>query len=262
MGLEILITNDDGYTSKGINVLKNLLANYGNITVVAPSEGQSGMSSALTIGKPLRLCEISRKKTKNGNHIDTYALTGTPVDCVKMAMNRFYMHKKPDLLVSGINHGSNTSAGSVYSGTLGGCIEGTIYGVPSIGLSLDSHNPDADFSVVEKYFGTILQNYLEHPAAPGVYLNINFPAIPADAVKGIKFAAQGKGMWIKEFNQRKDPYGNDYYWMTGEFLDKEEDTGKGDHKLVEQGYITIVPHRVDTTDYAALEALSAAWKIR
>ncbi len=259
MALEILITNDDGYTSKGINVITKLLSEYGNITVVAPHEGQSGMSSALSIGKPLRLYDISQRQNGNGNKISRYALTGTPVDCVKMAMNKFYTRRKPDLLVSGINHGSNTSAGSLYSGTLGGCVEGTIYGIPSIGLSLDTHNPDADFSVVEQHFGTILDNYFRHPVLNGTYLNINFPDISAEDVKGIKFTSQGKGMWIKEFNERKDPYGQDYYWMTGEFLDKEA-SEQGDHKFLERGYITIVPHKVDTTDYSFLETLSETWK--
>lgn len=258
MTLEILITNDDGYAAKGINTVAELLSEYGNVTVVAPKEGQSGMSAALTLSKPLRLYPRGEKNGRNGNTIRLFALDGTPADCVKMAMNQFYRHQKPHLLVSGINHGSNASVGSLYSGTLGGCIEGTLYGIPSIGLSLDSHLPNADFSVVEQHLNVILKNYLAHPPQPGTYLNINFPSLPGGEVKGIRLASQGKGMWIKEFNERTDPRGMTYYWMSGEFLDKET-SSNGDHKLLEQGYITIVPHKIDTTDYTQMEALSTHW---
>lgn len=260
MALEILLTNDDGYAAKGINTVAELLSEYGNVTIVAPKEGQSGMSTALTFSKPLRLHHLGEKSGKNGNSIRTFALDGTPADCIKMAMNKFYHTQKPDLLVSGINHGSNASVGSLYSGTLGGCIEGTLYGVPAIGLSLNSHLPNADFSPVKQHLKTILDNCLAHPAQPGTYLNINFPALPVHQIKGIRFAAQGKGMWIKEFNERTDPRGENYYWMTGEFLDKET-SDCGDHKLLEQGYITIVPHKVDNTDYAQIATLANTWKL-
>ena len=150
MGLEILVTNDDGFFSKGINTLAELLSSYGNITVIAPKEGQSGKSVALTLENTLRVHSISKKETDNGQ-IDIYSLNGTPADCVKMAMNKFFKNKRPDLLVSGINHGSNASAGAIYSGTLGACAEGTLYGIPSIGLSINSHNHDVDFSGVAFY---------------------------------------------------------------------------------------------------------------
>ncbi|MEG0891746.1 MAG: 5'/3'-nucleotidase SurE [Bacteroidales bacterium] len=260
MGFEILITNDDGYTAKGVNVITKLLSQYGNVTVIAPKEGQSGMSTALSFDKPLRLYKISQSKGPTGNTINIYALNGTPADCVKMAMNKFFINKKPNLLVSGINHGSNASVGSVYSGTLGACIEGTIYGIPSIGLSLDAHISDADFTAVEQYLNIILKNYFRHPAKPGIYLNINFPSIPVREIKGIKIASQGKGMWINEFTERTDPRGENYYWMKGEFLDKET-LATGDHILLKQGYITIVPHKVDNTDYTELANLSAAWQL-
>lgn len=259
MGFEILITNDDGYTSKGINTLAHLASRYGNVTVVAPVNGQSGMSVALTLDRPLRLHKAAQQEVENGHTINIYTLTGTPADCVKMAMNQFYTEKKPDLLISGINHGSNASVASVYSGTLGACIEGTIYGIPSIGLSIDNHNPDADFSIVETHLDSILKNYLHNPPKPGIYLNINFPAIAAAEAKGIRFASQGRGMWIKEFTERTDPHGRNYYWMTGEFMDGEH-TPVADHTLLRQGYITIVPHKVDNTDYEQLSELSAKWK--
>ena len=258
--LEILVTNDDGYGSKGLRIISDFLSGYGNVTVLAPKEAQSGMSAALTLNRPLRLHHISRQQHPGRFPIETYALTGTPADCVKMAMNKFYPDKKPDLLVSGINHGSNASIASIYSGTLGATAEGTIYGVPSIGISLDSHDPDADFSAIVAYMDTILKNYFENPPAPEVFLNINFPDLPADRIRGIRFAAQGKGMWVKEFALYTDPHGQDYYWMTGEFLDKET-APTGDHKLLEQGYITIVPHTIDTTEYRELEKLRTTWNL-
>ncbi|MEG0518541.1 MAG: 5'/3'-nucleotidase SurE [Bacteroidales bacterium] len=261
MGLEILITNDDGYTAKGINVLTKILAGYGNVTVVAPRDGQSGMASALTLDKPLRLQKTSETEEYKGNLINRYSLTGTPADCVKMAMHKFFKESKPDLLVSGINHGANTSAGSVYSGTLGACMEGTLYGIHSIGFSLDSHDSNADFTAIEDFIRTVLNHYLTHPAGTGIFLNVNFPYCPADKIKGIKFASQGNGLWIKEFSDRTDPRGNEYYWMSGEFLDTDT-SASGDHRLLSHRFITIVPHQVNTTDYQELARLAEAWKLQ
>lgn len=258
--LEILVTNDDSYQSKGIKTVSDILSQYGNVTVVAPKEVQSGMSAALTLTKPLRLQRESVETTGNGSSIRVYSFTGTPADCVKIAMNEFFLERKPDLLVSGINHGSNASVASVYSGTLGATAEGAIYGVPSVGVSIDTHNPDADFSGVERYLPQIIDNFLSNPPAKGVYLNINFPKGGEQAIKGIKFAKQGDGMWIKEFDKRIDPHGREYYWMTGHFLDTESNPS-GDHKVVEDGYISIVPHNVDTTNYSELERLKALWTI-
>lgn len=256
--LEILVTNDDGYRSKGISVLAQLLSFYGNVTVLAPEEVQSGKSAALTMEKPLRLEKISCQIQNNGNSILVYSLNGTPADCVKMAMNKFFDKRKPDILCSGINHGSNASVASVYSGTLGAAAEGTLYGVPSIGLSIDTHIPSPDFSQIEDYIKEIIEKFISAPPKEGVFLNVNFPAIPKEEIKGITFAKQGNGMWIKEFEQRTDPHGRDYYWMTGEFLDKEENPS-GDHKLLKNGYITIVPHNIDNTDYTEIERLGTAW---
>ena len=258
--LQILVTNDDSYLSKGIQTVSDILSQYGNVTVVAPKEVQSGMSAALTLTRPLRLAKEWEKETSNGNYIRVYSFTGTPADCVKIAMNEFFLEKKPDLLISGINHGSNASVASVYSGTLGATAEGTIYGVPSIGLSIDTHNPDADFSGVEKYLPQILENFLANPPQKGVYLNINFPKGGVESIKGIRFAKQGDGMWIKEFDKRTDPHGREYYWMTGHFLDTETDPA-GDHRVVGDGYISIVPHNIDTTNYQEMERLKECWQL-
>lgn len=260
-GIKILVTNDDGYNSKGIKVLSELLAAYGDVTVMAPAEPHSGMSAALSLENILRTKKISEYKV--GEHtVSFHSLTGTPADCVKLAMNTlFSIEDKPDLLVAGINHGSNASVASVYSGTLGATMEGTIYGVPSIGVSLDAHSPDADFSGVKKYLPHILEQYFKCKPAENVYLNINFPDIAPEEIKGIRMARQGNGMWIKEFERREDPHGREYFWMTGYFMDKETSCGNADHRFLAQGYITIVPHSVDTTDYTELKRLEKEWKL-
>ncbi len=253
---KILITNDDGVKSKGISHLVEMMLPYGELTVVAPFEAQSGMSVALTIGKPLRLTEL-----KSGNGLKVYACSGTPADCVKIAMNQLFPDELPDFLVSGINHGSNASIASLYSGTLGAAIEGTIYGIPSIGLSLCSHKQDADFSGVTHFGKIIIDNFIEHPVGPDAYLNVNFPDLKPEEIKGIKFAKQGRGKWIKEFEQREDPYGFKYYWMTGEFLNLEPDNEKSDNNVVESGYVSVVAHKIDNTDYDEVKRLKSLWKI-
>ncbi len=259
--LEILVTNDDSYRSKGINTLAKLLSNYGNVTVVAPKEVQSGKSVAITMERTLRLDKISHQIENNGNSINVYSFDGTPSDCVKIAMNHVFTDTRPDILCSGINHGSNASVGSVYSGTLGAAIEGTLYSVPSIGLSIDTHHPDPDFSQIEEHIHTVIKEFIAHPPAEGIYLNVNFPNIPKEQIKGFRFAAQAKGMWTKEFEKRTDPFGRDYYWMTGEFTCKDN-TGMGDHVLMKEGYITIVPHQINNTGYQEIERLDGLWNLK
>jgi len=253
----ILITNDDGVKSKGISALIDMMRPYGDITVVAPFEAQSGMSAALTIGKPLRLTELKSEKG-----LKVFACSGTPADCVKMAMNQLFFNNLPDLLVSGINHGSNSSIAALYSGTLGAAAEGTVYGVPSIGLSLCSHDPRADFSSAVYFGKIILDQFLKEPAKPNIYLNVNFPDIAREEIKGIKFSHQGKGQWIKEFEGRTDPYGFKYYWMTGEFFNLEPDNKESDHNVVADGYVSIVPHKIDSTDYQEIKRLESIWKFK
>lgn len=255
--LKILVTNDDGVKAKGIGALTELMRPYGQVTVVAPFEAQSGMSAALTIGKPLRLTEL-----KSEENLKIYACSGTPADCVKMAMNQIFSEQAPDLLVSGINHGSNASIASLYSGTLGAAAEGTVYGIPSIGFSLCSHNPNADFSGAIHYAKIIIDNFLKNPVSPNTFLNVNFPSIPKEDILGIKFSHQGKGQWIKEFEERRDPYGFNYYWMTGEFFNQEPEDTLADHNLINKNYVSIVPHKIDTTDYSEIERLENLWSIK
>ena len=251
---QILVTNDDSYTSEGIGLVAEMLSKYGDVTVVAPKYPQSGKSAALTLDAPMRCTKIASYTSGCNTTVTTWALTGTPADCVKWAANFVYTENTPDLVVSGINHGSNTSAAAVYSGTLGAAAEGCLWGVPSIGISIDTHNPSPDFSAIGKYLPQLLEKILANPPANGVYYNINFPNLPAEKIKGIKIASQGKGRWVKEYEKRTDPKGADYYWMTGNFEDLET-SFNGDHRIVAEGYISIVPHKVDTTDYAAMAEL-------
>jgi 5'-nucleotidase len=259
--LKILLTNDDGYFSNGIKTLAKLLVKYGDVLCIAPKEAQSGKATSITMELPLKLNLISDEMSENGNKITFYSLTGTPVDCVKLAMVKFYPDQFPDVMVSGINHGSNASAAAIYSGTLGAATEGTVYGIPSIGFSIDSHDPDADLSPVIENFDIIFSNFLQYPPSKEDFLNVNFPDIKPEMIKGVHFAAQGRGRWTKEFNTIQDPHGNECYWMSGYFLDQEERKETGDHQLVKQGYISIVPHKIDTTDYAEIERLKSCWKI-
>ena len=258
--MEILITNDDSYTAKGIKLLTKLCSTIGNVTVVAPKTPQSGMSAALSMGKALFLEKEQEAEAENGNRIEVFSFTGTPADCIKIAMNTIFSREnKPDLLFSGINHGSNASTAAVYSGTLGAAAEAAIYEIPAIALSINTHNPNADMSCVEAYFHTIVNNYLANPPQKGIYLNINFPDTAPEKIHGIRFAHQGAGMWIDEFENYTTPTGTPFYWICGKFEDKAEDR-EGDHTLLREGYITIVPHKVDSTSYAEKNRLEKLWK--
>ena len=251
----ILITNDDGIMAKGLHALIEMARPYGKITVVAPKEPQSGMSNAVTLNSPLRLFEYKQEEG-----VIYFVCTGAPVDCVKIGMSQLFQNDLPNLLLSGINHGSNASAAVLYSGTLGAAAEGVLYGIPSIGFSLTTpHNPDADFTASIFYGRMILEHYFKFPPSPDVYLNINIPEIPINKIQGIRIARQGKGAWIKEFEKRIDPHGKSYYWLTGDFRNDEPSASDTDTNLLDRGYITIVPHQVDSTHYPELERLKKIW---
>ena len=260
--LEILVTNDDGFRAKGLEILSRLLREYGNVTVVAPYEPQSGKSVSLTLDKPL-MFDVVRKEEAEGDlwSLRVYSLTGTPADCAKLGINLYIREgRMPDLLVSGINHGSNASAASVYSGTLGAAAEGSLYGIPAVGLSIDTHDPDPDFEGTVFYSRRILDRVVAEGMRPGIYLNVNFPNIPKEEIRGIRIARQGAGRWVREFDHRVTLRGRHYFWMVGDFEDGEAPGAPdADHHVVEQGYISVVPHRVDTTDYAEMERLRREW---
>ena len=267
--MNILITNDDGYSSKGIKVLADIMKKYGNVTVIAPKHHQSGMSMAVSLG----FKQIAHKDLGDGWHY----VDATPASCVKFGLNTMFLDNFPDVVVSGINHGSNAATAACYTGTLGAAEEAALNGIPAVGVSLDTLHPDADFSGVEKYFGEIFEKLMSDlPTGHGVYYNVNFPDIPADEIKGVKVGYQGLGRWVREFKewdlrhyakygitpellgQKSVPEqeeGEDLYMMVGDFLDDDRNTDTADHRLLTNGYISIVARNVDSTDYKEVERL-------
>lgn len=259
--LNLLLTNDDGYTSKGLNALIELALPYGRVTVVAPKSMQSAMSNAVSIHKTLRMDKEVTPPEFPADRVSVYSCSGTPVDCVKMAMNVLFAEKKPDLLLSGINHGFNASTAVLYSGTLAAASEGVLYGVPSLALSLCSHRPDADFSACLHFAPAIINQFLASPPDNRTYINVNFPKGDVSQIRGIRLCRMGYGAWVKEMEPRIDPFGQPYYWVVGEYINLEPGNMECDHNLLNNKYITIVPHTVDNTHYAELERLKTAWTL-
>ncbi len=236
----ILITNDDGDSAKGIEVLTRLMQQLGDVIVVSPDGQRSGQSNALTINQPIRY-----KKIQEQEGLIWYTCTGTPTDCVKLALNGI-VDRKPDLLVAGVNHGSNAAINVVYSGTMGAVIEGCVNGIDSIGFSILDHSLNADFSNMEPYIVEIAKKVLTNGLPAGVCLNVNSPC---ENIKGIKIASQCTGNWIKEYENRTDPHGRPYFWLVGHFQNNEPENEETDEWVLEQGYVSIVPTKIDLTDY-------------
>lgn len=252
----ILVSNDDGITSKGIRTLVNVMKHLGDVLVVAPDSPQSGMGHAITVGETLRLTESFIFEG-----VKAYECSGTPADCVKMARHFVLRDKvQPDVVVSGVNHGSNTSISVLYSGTMSAAIEGAIEGTPAIGFSLCDFSHDADFSHTEEYIYKITKQVLDKGLQKGVALNVNFPPKRAEAVKGIRICRQANAKWVEEFLERIDPNGRKYYWMTGNFVnfDKGEDN---DEWAIANNYVSVVPCQFDLTAYSALPTLNEDWEI-
>lgn len=242
----ILITNDDGYASKGINALISIAREFGDVVVVAPMSNSSGLAHSLTSSRPLRVRTVS-----DDDRCKVYVCDGTPVDCVKIAEEHF-CPRKPNLLLSGINHGSNASINILYSGTMGAVLEATVMGIPSIGFSLLDHSPDADFEpslpIVRKIVGGVIEKGLP----PEVALNVNIPVTADGVIKGIKVCRQSRARWMDSYERRVDPHGRPYYWLTGRF--DCDDNGEGtDQWALENGYVSVVP---TTTDFTAYEWLN------
>lgn len=244
----ILVTNDDGVGSKGIRSLVTAMRKFGEVVVVAPDSPQSGMGHAITIHDPIRLSTSDLFE-----EIKAYSTSGTPVDCVKLAVYEI-LHRKPDLLVSGINHGSNAATNVLYSGTMSAAVEGAMEGIPSIGFSLDSFDPDADFDVSMKVIEEIVELVLKNGIKRNTCLNVNIPYIKAKDYQGIKVCRAAHAFWEDRFESRKDQFGRPYYWLTGDFVDIEqaEDT---DLFWLQKGYASVVPTHFDMTDYTALESI-------
>lgn len=236
----ILVTNDDGIMAPGIRHLVKYMLELGEVVVVAPDKPQSGMGHAVTITNPLRLEKI----TVDGDH-DEYSCSGTPVDCVKLGV-KVVLKRKPDLLVSGINHGANSSINVIYSGTMSAAIEGAMEGVPSIGFSLLDYRFDADFSQSASFIRRIASNVIKHGLPKGICLNVNIPAIDKTKIKGIKVCRQARGNWDETFDHRNDPRGKDYYWLAGKF-DLHENSNETDEWALANDYISVVPTQYDLT---------------
>lgn len=247
----ILVTNDDGINAPGIRALIDVMTTLGNVIVVAPDSPQSAMGHAITINSTLYLHKVSSENAE----VMEYACSGTPVDCVKLAVNEI-LKKKPDLCVSGINHGSNSSINVIYSGTMSAAVEAGIEGIPAIGFSLLDYTWEADFEAVKPFVKKIAQKVLTEKMPEGTILNVNFPKLSEKEIKGIKICRQAKAIWMEKFDKRQTPYGKDYYWLTGEFVnqDKGEDT---DEWALQNGYVSIVPVQFDLTAYHAIQSLNS-----
>lgn len=244
----ILITNDDGIQAKGIKELIVCLRDLGDLIVFAPDGPRSGMSSAITSEVP-----ISYKLVKEEKGLVQYSCSGTPVDCVKLSINQV-LDRKPDLLVSGINHGTNMAICVHYSGTMGAAIEGCVLDIPSIGVSLTDHDADADFTESCRFARKLARKVLKEGLPKGTYLNLNVPNI--SKVKGLKVCKQADGRWVKEFLPIKNPGGKEVYWLTGEFqnympVHKDDDT-----QALDNGYASLVPCKIDVTDYSFMSRIS------
>ena len=251
----IFLTNDDSYRSKGFDAAIEIARQFGRVIAIAPDTPQSGMSQAITIYNPLRL-----RKVREEEGVLVYSLNGTPVDCVKMAFDHFFKDEKIDLVISGINHGSNAAVNVLYSGTMGAAIEGAFYNIPSIGLSLTDHDPDADFEGAIKFGTQIVDSVLngEHPLP--LCLNVNVPNIPCAELKGIRLSRQTRGYWREEFYRREDPHHRAYFWLTGEFVNQEPTAEDTDEWALANGYVAVVPVQVDLTDYMRMEYLKQVIK--
>ncbi len=238
----ILVTNDDGVMAPGIINLVEAVRNLGKVVVVAPDKPQSGMGHAITIGSPLRLQQVHIAEG-----VETWSCNGTPVDCVKLAVDKI-LGGKPDICVSGINHGANHSINVIYSGTMSAAIEASIESIPSIGFSLLDYSMEADFSAARKYANIIVKKILAQKSDKHLCLNVNFPPVTEDLIKGIKVCRQAYAKYEEDFDERKDPGGKKYYWLTGAFVnfDKGRDT---DVWALANNYVSVVPVQFDLTNY-------------
>jgi len=270
--MKILVTNDDGYQAKGLQALVRMLKPFGDLTIVAPKRAQSGMSMAVTMG----YLPIAVKHLHDLPGESWWYLDGTPASCIKYGVDNIFWPERPDLVVSGINHGSNAATAAIYSGTIGAAMEGAVNGVPSIGISLDTFRKDADFSTVEALFPALLKKLVEvYPTRFGSFFNVNFPNLPASEIKGVKVTNMGMAHWereyrdyaewLKESGHEPTKYDLDYVKnaeegehivvMAGDFTDNPGNRATADHLLLADGWITVTPHNIDNSDFAELDRL-------
>jgi 5'-nucleotidase len=249
----ILITNDDGIMAPGILSLVEAVKDLGKVVVVAPDKPQSGMGHAITIGLPLRLHPVTIFED-----VEAWQCSGTPVDCVKLAVDKV-LRRKPDICLSGINHGANHSINVIYSGTMSAAVEAAIESIPSAGFSLLDHSVEADFTGAKKYARMVVQHMLKTKLDKHTVLNVNIPAVPAELIKGVRICKQAYAKYEEDFVERSDPNGKKYFWLTGEFVnfDKGRDT---DVWALEHNYVSVVPVQFDLTNYVLKTKLEKSWK--
>lgn len=246
----ILVTNDDGIHAKGLRELVEVIQFFGDVVVISSEVSMSGKSNAITVDHPLRAIPVEKI-----HGVPTYKCNGTPVDSVKLSFNNL-LDRTPDYVVSGINHGANSSISVIYSGTMGAAIEGSLHDVPSIGFSLDDFSPSADFSKAKIVVAKIFQSVQENGLPPFTCLNVN---IPKGKPEGIKVCRQTHGKWVEEFEKRTDPHSREYYWLSGYFKNFEEESTETDIYALENNYVSVVPVTIDMTCYKTLEQLQN-WK--
>lgn len=244
----ILISNDDGYHSPGIKKLVDIVKDMGDILVCAPESARSGFSCAFSAADFLRL-----KQRHNIPGTEVWSCTGTPVDCVKMALSELTPNRRPDIILSGINHGDNSSVNSHYSGTMGACMEGCMKYIPSVAFSSCYYNEDANLEPLRPYVEKIVRSVLEKGLPKGTCLNVNFPA--REKFEGVKACRMTWGSWINEVDKRHHQRGFDYYWMVGEYRNDEPEAEDTDQWALRHGYVAITPTTVDVTDYKFLDSL-------
>jgi len=247
----ILVTNDDGIMAPGIRTLISVMNEIGDVVVIAPDSPQSGMGHAITLDSTIYCDAVTNDE---GEQLE-YRCSGTPADCVKMAISEI-LNKKPDLCVSGINHGSNSSINVIYSGTMSAAIEAGIEGIPAIGFSLLDYSWNANFDNLKEHIKKITLQVLENNIPDGVVLNVNFPKLKKRNFKGIKICRQARANWVEEFDKRINPQGKEYYWLTGKFvnMDHGEDT---DVWALENDYISVVPVHFDLTAHHYIQKLNS-----
>ncbi|MDT8400370.1 MAG: 5'/3'-nucleotidase SurE [Bacteroidales bacterium] len=250
----ILLTNDDGLYAEGLNTLTELMQEFGKVVVISTIDSRSGMSQALTVKMPIRVKLLNETETKR-----VYACSGTPTDGVKIAVNQL-LERKPEWVVSGINHGSNASVSVIYSGTMAAAIEGCLYGIDSVGFSLNDYSSNADFKASRKYVREVMNMLSNNKLPQGICLNVNIPSCKDSEIKGIKVCRQARGNWREEFEKRKDPMGKTYYWLTGIFQNHEPESIDTDEWALENNYVSVVPVSIDMTAHGFIDDLRKQFK--
>jgi len=251
----ILVTNDDGLYASGLKTLIEVMEEFGKVILVSTPESMSGMSMALTVKTPLRVKLLEETELRR-----VYTCNGTPTDSIKLAVNQL-VDRKPDWVVSGINHGANASVSVLYSGTMAAAIEGCLYGIDSVGFSLNDFSRTADFSVCKKYIRIVMQKLSGTSRPEGICLNVNVPSMAEGEIKGIRICRQARGNWREEFEKRKDPMGRTYYWLTGMFQNYEPDASDTDEWALTNGYVSVVPVSVDMTAYEFMDKLRERFSV-